>query len=126
MEQMIVNRAFSSISPSVRWLLLWKGYANIPFAREAAELLEYPDKYIPDFKKRDYTFRASTLGLENRYWSINQLLNDLTIKNILEISSGYSFRSLEYTRQKGVYYIDTDLQDVIAAKKESMRIQRFI
>ena len=103
-----------------------EGYTNIPYASEAAELLEYPNKYIPDFKKRDYTFRASTTGLENRYWSIDQLLNDLTIINILEISSGYSFRSLEYTRQKAVHYIDTDLPDVIAAKKESMRIQRFI
>jgi peptide methionine sulfoxide reductase MsrA len=64
--------------------------------------------------------------LENRYWSINQLLNDLAIKNILEISSGYSFGSLEYARQKGVHYIDTDSPDVITTKKESMRIQRFI
>ena len=118
MEQMIINRDFSSISPSARWLLLMKGYTNIPFAREVAELLEYPNKYIPDFKKRDYTFWASTIGLENRYWSIDQLLNDLIIKNILEISSGYSFRSLEYTQQKGVHYIDTDLPDVIATKKE--------
>jgi hypothetical protein len=40
-----------------------KGYTSIPFAREAAELLEYPNKYIPDFKKRDFTFRASTIHL---------------------------------------------------------------
>ncbi len=114
----MINRDFSSISPSAKWLLLMKGYTNIPYARETAELLEYPNKYIPDFKKRDYTFWASTIGLENRYWSIDQLLNDLTIKNILELSSGYSFRSLEYTQQKGVHYIDTDLPDVIATKKE--------
>jgi len=95
-----------------------KGYTNIPFAREVAELLEYPNKYIPDFTKRDYTFWASTIGLENRYWSIDQLLNDLTIKNILELSAGYSFRSLEYARQKGVHYIDTDLPEVIAVKKD--------
>ena len=120
MERVIVNRDFSSISPSAKWLLLWKGYTNIPFAREVAELLEYPNKYIPDFKKRDYTFWASTIGLENRYWSIDQLLNDLAIKNILELSSGYSFRSLEYTQQKAVHYIDTDLPDVIATKKEFM------
>lgn len=117
MEKLIGNRDFSSISPSAKWLLLLKGYTNIPFAREVAELLEYPDKYIPDFKKRDYTFWASTIGLENRYWSIDQLLNDLTIKNILEISSGYSFRSLYYTRQKEVHYIDTDLPAIITTKK---------
>ena len=122
MEQMIINRDFSSISHSAKWLLLMKGYTNIPFAREVAELLEYPNKYIPDFKKRDYTFWASTIGLENRYWSIDQLLNDLTIKNILEISSGYSFRSLDYTQQKGVHYIDTDLPNVIATKKELLTV----
>jgi O-methyltransferase involved in polyketide biosynthesis len=118
MEQAIINRDFSSISPSARWMLLMKGYTNIPFAREVAELLEYPDKYIPDFKKRDFTLWASAIHLESRYWSIDQLLKDLPIKNILELSSGFSFRSLEHARQKGVHYIDTDLPDVIATKKE--------
>ena len=114
---MTTSRDFDSISPSARWLLLAKGYTNIPFARKVAELLEYPNEYIPDFKKRDYTLWASALHLESRYWSIDQLLKDLTITNILEISSGYSFRSLEYTMQEGVHYIDTDLPDVIAIRR---------
>jgi O-methyltransferase involved in polyketide biosynthesis len=118
MEQITTNRDFSSISPSAKWMILFKGHTKIPYAREMAELLEYPNKYVPDFKKRDFTFWANTLGLERRYWSINELLNDLTIKNILELSSGYSFRCLEYTQKKGVHYIDTDLPDVIATKKE--------
>jgi O-methyltransferase involved in polyketide biosynthesis len=118
MEQILTNRDFSSISASAKWMILWKGHTNIPFAREVAELLEYPNKYIPDFKKKDFTFWACTLGLEGRYWSIDQLLNDLTIKNILELSAGYSFRGLEYTQQKGMHYIDTDLPDIIDAKRE--------
>jgi O-methyltransferase involved in polyketide biosynthesis len=118
MEQMITNRDFSSISPSAKWLLLMKGYTNIPFAREVAELMVYPDEYLPDFEKRDFTFWATTLGLENRYWSIDQLLNDLTIKNILELSSGYSFRGLDCIIHNDVHYIDTDLPDVILVKKQ--------
>lgn len=98
-----------------------KGHTTIPFAREAAELLEYPKEYVPDFKKKDYTFWASTMGLERRYRSIDQLLNDLAIKNIMELSSGYSFRGLEYARQKGVHFIDTDLPDLIAVKKDFVR-----
>jgi O-methyltransferase involved in polyketide biosynthesis len=116
-EQKIINRDFSSISPSAKWMILLKGHTNIPYAREVAELLEYPNKYISDFKKRDFTFWASTMGLENRYWSIDQLLNDLTIKNILELSSGYSFRSLEHAKQEGIHYIDTDLPEIITTKK---------
>jgi O-methyltransferase involved in polyketide biosynthesis len=115
---MSINKDFSSISPSARWLLLLKGYTNIPFAREVAELLEYPNKYIPDFKKRDFTLWAGVFHFESRYWSIDQLLKDLSIKNIIELSSGYSLRSLDYTKRKEVHYIDTDLPDVIAVKKE--------
>jgi O-methyltransferase involved in polyketide biosynthesis len=117
MEQINIHKDYSSISPSAKWLLLLKGYTNIPFAREVAELLEYPNKYIPDYRKRDFSFWAGVFHFESRYWSIDHLLKDLPIKNILELSSGYTFRSLEYTRQKGVHYIDTDLPDVIATKR---------
>jgi O-methyltransferase involved in polyketide biosynthesis len=120
MEQVTI-RDFSSISPSARWLLLMKGHTNIPYARKTAELLEYPNKYIPDFKKKDFALWAGAFHFESRYWSIDQLLKDLTIKNILELSSGYSLRSLDYVMQKGVHYIDTDLPDVIASKKEFVK-----
>ncbi len=128
MEQM-TYRDFSSVSPSAKGLLLMKRYTNIPFAKEMAELMEYPDKYIPDFEKGDSTFWGVTTHVENRYWSINQLLNDLTIRNILELSSGFSFRSLEYVKHGGVHYIDTDLPDVIADKNKlinSLKIDRSI
>jgi O-methyltransferase involved in polyketide biosynthesis len=94
-----------------------KGHTNIPFARQTAELIEHPKKYIPDFNNRDMTFWARTVHFENRYWSVDQLLNELPIKNILELSSGFSFRGLEKAKQQGIHYIDTDLPDVIETKK---------
>ncbi len=121
MERAIIHRDFISVSPSAKWMLSWKGHTNIPFAREVAELLEYPNTYISDFKKRNFTFWASTFGLERRYWSVNQLLNDIQIRNILELSSGYSFRGLEYVLQKEVHYIDTDLSDIITTKRELIK-----
>jgi O-methyltransferase involved in polyketide biosynthesis len=60
------------------------------------------------------------MHFESRYYSINQLLEDLTATNILEISSGFSFRGLDLSNKKPVFYIDTDLPDIIAGK------QRFI
>jgi len=119
MEQInLNNRNFNTISPSAKSILLMKGHTNIPFARQTAELLCYPEKYNPDFNKKDLTFWARTLHFENRYWSIDQLLADLPFKNIIELSSGFSFRCLATVKQKGFYYIDTDLQDVIATKKD--------
>ena len=52
-----------------------------------------------------------------RYWSIDQLLSELAISNILELSSGFSFRGLDTVSKKKVFYIDTDLEELIASKK---------
>jgi len=110
------NRNFNTISPSAKWMLLMKGHTDIPFARQTAELISSPEKFIPDYNKRDMTFWARTVHFESRYWSIDNLLEDLPVSNILELSSGYSFRGLVAAKQKDVYYIDTDLPDIIAEK----------
>ena len=123
MEQInLNNRNFNTISPSAKSILLMKGHTNIPFARQTAELIKYPEKYIPDFKCKDLTFWARTIHFESRYWSIDQLLESLSINNILEISSGFSFRGLEKIKTKGVHYIDTDLPDIIETKKEFITV----
>ena len=114
----LTARDFSTISPSAKLLLLMKGYTNIPYARQTAELLKYPEKYTPDFDKKDFMFWARTLHFEDRYWSIDDLLRDLNLKNILELSSGFSFRGLETSKQEGIYYIDTDLPSVTDKKKK--------
>jgi O-methyltransferase involved in polyketide biosynthesis len=113
----ITNRNFNTISPSARSLLLMKGHTNIPYARQTAELIVYPNKFIPDFDNKNITFWARVLHFEKRYWTIDQLLADLPIKNVLELSSGFSFRGLETIKKSGFHYIDTDLPDVISMKK---------
>lgn len=115
-QSSLQNRDYSSISPSARSLLLLKGLTDIPFALEAARLISQPEFYVPDFSKGDLMFWARVLHFEARYKSINQLLSDLPAKNILELSSGFSFRGLNTIINNDVYYIDTDLPDVIISK----------
>ncbi|MBS1689729.1 MAG: class I SAM-dependent methyltransferase [Bacteroidetes bacterium] len=114
----VTGRSFTTISPSAKALLLLKGYTTIPFAKEAAELISLPEKYEPDFSKREFGFWARVVHFEMRYHSINELLAGLNITNILELSSGFSFRSLQAVNEKQVYYIDTDLPELISTKKE--------
>lgn len=95
-----------------------KGHTNIPFARRTAELMMHPEEYSPDFDRKDMTFWARVLHFENRYWSINQLLTELPVKNILELSSGYSLRGFEKVREGHYHYIDTDLPELIDIKKD--------
>jgi O-methyltransferase involved in polyketide biosynthesis len=113
-----MERNYSNISPSARMLLMMKGVTPIPFAREAAELMAKPEKYIPDYDNKDMFYWMRVMHFEERYTSINQLLDGLDIKNMLELSSGFSFRGLEYTsKHEGIHYIDTDLPGVIEQKK---------
>jgi O-methyltransferase involved in polyketide biosynthesis len=112
------NRDYSTISPSAKWLLLLKALTNIPFARAAATLMVYPESYLPDFKSKDADLWARVLHFESRYRSIDQLLPDTCNKNILELSSGFSFRGLAAVMESDVHYIDTDLEDVIALKQK--------
>ncbi|HEV2480632.1 MAG TPA: hypothetical protein VGS79_13240 [Puia sp.] len=69
-----------------------------------------------DVDPLDYWMRV--MHFESRYWTINQLLEDLTATNILEISSGFSFRGLDLSYKKPVFYIDTDLPNIIAGKQQ--------
>jgi len=112
------KRDYGSISPSARQLLLLKGFGDIPFAREAAQLMLYPKQYINNLDNMDFPFKARLLHFEWRYRSIDQLLQDLPVTNILELSSGFSFRGLDLIQHKEVYYIDTDLPEVVETKKK--------
>jgi O-methyltransferase involved in polyketide biosynthesis len=118
------TRDFSTISPSAYSLLLMKGLTPIPYARQAAELLlasrpDVADRLASfDTENRPPLFWARLLHFENRYWTIDQLMQSLPITNILELSSGFSFRGLALSRENPVYYIDTDLPDLIAIKEQ--------
>jgi O-methyltransferase involved in polyketide biosynthesis len=117
-QMMPSERDYSSISPSARSILLMKGLTDIPFARQAAERMVYPEKYQPGLEGKETAFLRRLAHLEDRYWSIDQLLADLPVRNILELSSGFSFRGLEAVIREDVHYIDTDLPGVIATKKD--------
>jgi O-methyltransferase involved in polyketide biosynthesis len=97
-----------------------KGHTKIPFARQTAELITAPGKYDDDFGKMDLVSQLRTAHFEQRYWSVDQLMAELSISNILELSSGFSFRGLALTSEKDIHYIDTDLPEIIASKKELM------
>jgi O-methyltransferase involved in polyketide biosynthesis len=114
-----MSRDFSTISPSAKILLLLKSLTSIPFLKEAVHLL---------FTEEEQKNGQQTLNLfgrlihfENRYWSIDRLTKETGIKNIIEVSSGFSFRGLDKVLNENVYYIDTDLPDLITDKKKILR-----
>lgn len=89
------GRDFSSISSSAKWILLMKGHTNIPYAKEAAALVEAPRPFVPNLQSADRSFWGRTLHFESRYYSIDALLHGQAVSNVLELSSGFSFRGLD-------------------------------
>ncbi len=102
---------FTSISPSASSLIELKANTKIPFARETAALMLNSGD-----SKRKVDFRK-LIHFENRYWSINNVLNKFPSVNILEFSSGYSFRGLDLCLKQNIHFIDTDLREVITIKE---------
>ena len=112
---------YSTISPSAKSLLLLKGYTNIPYAKGMAALMPGAEVFELDFGAKDLWFWLRVVHFELRYWSIDQLLQQAGNQNVLELSSGYSFRGLALcTKDAGIHYIDTDLPDVVATKRDLM------
>lgn len=111
-------RNFSTISPSATGLLLAKGLTQIPYAREAAEIIWGKDGY-EHLARKAFTphFLKRLVHFENRYWTVDQLLQQCGIKNIFEIGAGYSLRGLAMTADPDVFYIDSDLPSIVPSKK---------
>lgn len=66
----MINRDFNTISPSAKSILLMKGYTSIPFAKETAKLISYPNDFILDYDNKDISFWGRVLHFESRYLSI--------------------------------------------------------
>ncbi len=115
---MTTERNFNTISPSARVLLLMKALTDIPFARETAALILEPEAFGRLLQQQhSETFLARVVHFENRYKTIDQMLDILHPSNVLELSSGFSCRGLAMTQHKPVVYLDTDLPESAGNKK---------
>lgn len=112
------GRGYSSISSSAKSLLLTKALTTIPFAKEAVGLIW--GENAPQIAQARLALKGFLLRLfhfEGRYWSVDTALSEIGIKNILEFSSGFSFRGLSMCQDPEVFYIDTDLPQIIESKR---------
>lgn len=116
------TKDYSSISPSARTLLWMKALTDIPFARTAARLI-FGEAALPTEGDERITlaFLKRLLHFDARYWSIDAALKMLHQSNVLEISSGFSFRGLEQVIDADVFYVDTDLPEVITLKESLLQ-----
>lgn len=114
-----MSRDFNTVSPSALTLLEMKALTDIPYAGEAVRLLEAEGVPLPPVTAllSSRYFIRGIPHFENRYKTIDALLQQQPAGNILELSSGFSFRGLEFCARPGIFYIDTDLPDLMQTKQ---------
>jgi O-methyltransferase involved in polyketide biosynthesis len=113
-------RDYTTISPSARSLLLVRAETDLPFAREAAELLfgadavaaaarEATDTPGADLRRRHFEHRART---------VDAALRAEGALRVVELAAGLSFRGLSLAADPAVHYLDTDLPAMVAIKND--------
>ncbi|WP_315822534.1 hypothetical protein [Paraflavitalea speifideaquila] len=112
------ERDFNTISPSAGALLMMKALTDIPFARDTAAMVGDLEAFTKSAReKRSRVLMGRIIHFENRYKTIDLALSDINPQGILELSSGFSCRSLDTVLHKAVTYVDTDLPAFIPQKR---------
>ncbi|MFX1383327.1 MAG: class I SAM-dependent methyltransferase [Promethearchaeota archaeon] len=120
-------KEFKKISPTAVGVACMRSqYTNMPYTKDIFKRIDHV-KQIPFYLRvpspfnRIARFFSRSLepvaGLEMRYLSINEILNELDETwNIVEIAAGLSPRSLEWSDRQCLY-VETDLPDMLETKK---------
>ena len=114
----MTKRNYASISQSAEWLALTRATTTIPFARAAAVLL-FGEPIVRRAEAAVANLGEQRVGhFERRYRSIDQGLEIVGHRNIVEIGAGLSFRGLAMAQSPEIHYLDTDLPELLAVKAD--------
>ena len=116
----MTTRDYSTITPSARALLAMRAQSELPFARQAAELVLGSEALAAEHARLK-AMPGSELRLRHfveRYEGIDKLLVELVPPTVVELGAGFSLRGLALTMQHHVTFVDTDLPELIETKRQ--------
>ena len=106
---------FESISPTAIVTSYPRTFTDIPYEKEIYQWLQ------KNCKNNDVKLnKLLAPEIEARYKLTNKILDNLNIKQIVEIAAGYSSRGIIYA-EKGYEYIEMDLEEVAKNKDRLLR-----
>ncbi len=101
---------FESISPTAILTAYPRQFTDIPYEKQ---IYEWLNKNCINSDIKLNKFLAPEI--ESRYKLTNKILDNLGIKQVVEIAAGYSSRGIIYA-QRGYEYIEMDLEEVAKNK----------
>ena len=101
------------ISPTAIGIAYARTFTDIPYSREMAEICGADGLAVGSKEMH----RQMSPFFEGRFKAITNTLEASGIKNILEVAAGVSPRGLIMTRNPEIFYIETDLSDMLRQKE---------
>jgi len=116
-----MGKGYSKISPTAVFCARMRAKQEIPFAKEIINLIDtkFRDliEDLPDYGNTLNSKSDFIPFIEGRYYSLNDSLSKLSDAFIIEIASGLSPRSLEFSNKKNIIYVETELKGLINLKE---------
>jgi O-methyltransferase involved in polyketide biosynthesis len=115
------------ISVTAKVAAYYRKFTDIPFAQEISAQIGADVAFEQilrsyNLEREKLTFYAPMF--EARYKSITGFIRRSGTSQVLELASGYSLRGLDLSRSDAVRYVETDLPEVIAAKRSLLDVIR--
>lgn len=112
---------FRRVSPTALIPAFARGECTaIPFAKEVVEFLQSRRQVIADGPWGTRAIRDYAAFFEARFKSINHVVEENRVTQVLELAAGFSTRGMDFAR-RGFAYVEADLPDSIQIKSEVVK-----
>jgi len=117
-----MKEKYSKISPTAIFCARMRAKQKIPFSKEIISIIDTKFKDLvedlPDYGDTLSSKSDFIPFIEGRYYSLNDALSNINNAFIVEIASGLSSRSLEFSNKKNIIYLETELKGLIELKRK--------
>jgi O-methyltransferase involved in polyketide biosynthesis len=120
-----MEEKYSKISPTAIFCARMRAKQDVLFAKEIIKLIDTKfSNLIEDLPDYGNTLNSKPNYIpfiEGRYYSLNESLSKVENAFIVEIASGLSPRSLEFSNKKDIIYVETELEGLINLKEKILK-----
>ncbi|MBU3906840.1 MAG: hypothetical protein KKA64_01175 [Nanoarchaeota archaeon] len=120
-----MEKEYSKISPTAVFCARMRAKQKLPFSKEIVTLIDTKFKDLvedlPDYGNTLNSKSDFIPFIEGRYHSLNESLSKFDKTFIVEIASGLSPRSLEFSNKKDIIYVETELKGLINMKERILK-----
>ena len=112
---------FEKISPTAFLVTHARQYSDIPYTKDLAELVDaqtVADRFIPEGQERPI---HTPILIEARYKTINRVLAQFQIRQIIELASGLLPRGAIATQNPDITFVESDLPAIVALKQKLVK-----